>query len=56
MVNLSRLTNGGTVMVHELVSFLFRACKGQAKGVFANFLCHLSLSEVSYSQVTTGGS
>lgn len=36
--------------MNELVPFLFRCCRGQAKGVFASIISRLTLRELTYCQ------
>ena len=53
MYSMSRITNGGTIQLSELIPFLYKCCKSQAKGVFANLINKLTLSEVTYCQVSS---
>ena len=57
-INQTRLTNGGTISLMELVPYLFKACKNNPKGVFSNILNRLKLKEISYkdSQGNNNGS
>lgn len=47
----NRLTNGGVINLHEFVPILYKCCKLQPKGVFANILTKLTLSEVTYCHI-----
>jgi hypothetical protein len=42
-LSLTKLTNGGVVQLHDLINFLYKACKSQTKGMFASFLSSLTL-------------
>jgi hypothetical protein len=43
------MTEGGTVRLTSLLPVLHKACRGQAKGVFANLIAGLTLADVVYS-------
>eukprot|EP00347_Sterkiella_histriomuscorum_P023473 403334509 len=47
--NKTRLTNGGQIQFLEFIPYLFKACRNQPKGVFANIINRIQLQELSYN-------